>query len=853
MQDLCLCALGTNLLCTKNVRRNEDIMKKRKVLKKIIGTATALAIVFSSTFSSFVPETTKSVSAKQTTEINDYGVLTDCKTNGTLYISKKVCAISAIALDKANITKFVVNNDNPSFKAIDGVLYTKNGTRLVRFPNNYSKSYTIPTGVKTISQYAFRNSEQLEEVIIPDTVTKIGEGAFYGCSSLSKISIPQKIRAIRPYTFFNCSSLKNIKLPSKLQILGSCSFQDCKSLKTINIPKNIESITYGTFMGCEKLKKISFPASLYTIGSQAFKDCKSLKSLKLPKKLAYIKKGAFYSCSSLKSVSLPDNIPTVNYNTFADCTSLKSFTFGKYTNEITSHAFYGCTSLKNITIPKNIESISSSAFENSVENFKVSSENAVYSSKNGVLYNKAQTSIKKYPCLKSGSYTFPDTVKNITYRAFANCKYLKTLTLTDKIKVLDLSSFSGSGITCLNLSAKLEFIYGSSSNFKNLKKITIPKSNPRFFVNDDVLYCYYDVDKYMSSNSASSWDENQSTSNYNILIYPTGKKGTVTILEQTLYTSDIPRENQASYFKTASIATGAAFCTSENGILTNMSKTEISVMPGRISNCYIGSKIKHLYYIQTYKTYLTNLKKYTVSDSNKYYKAKNGVLYNKAVTKLIDYPSQKTGSYKFPSTVTSVYYTAFKNAAKLEELKIGKNITSCRNLSLENCKNLTKFTIPEDCSVRRISLQLNSSVAPKLISIPTSLISFKMYGVSDKLRNKATIQGFTNTCAEKAAKKHKLNFISKGVVPTALKHIKIKEYINERYLKVSWAKSNDASGYEIYTDNNITKKIADSNITTTNIYIGKKSSTVLYIRAYNIVKGKKLYSKASKRYVFLDN
>ena len=81
----------------------------------------------------------------------------------------------------------------------------------------------------------------------------------------------------------------------------------------------------------------------------------------------------------------------------------------------------------------------------------------------------------------------------------------------------------------------------------------------------------------------------------------------------------------------------------------------------------------------------------------------------------------------------------------------------------------------------------------------------------------------------------------------------LEPFINERYLKVSWAKSNDASGYEIYTDNNITKKITDSNITTTNIYIGKKSSTVLYIRVYNIVKGKKLYSKASKRYVFLDN
>lgn len=827
-------------------------MEKRKIFKKFLSSATAFAIIFSGTFSPFTPHSVTTASAKQSTELNDYGVLTDCKANadGTLYLSKKVCAISTAALDKTNVTKFVVDSSNPSFKAVDGVLYTKDGTRLVRFPNNSSASFTVPSGVKTISQYAFRKAKKLEEIVIPDTVTKIGEGAFYGCSSLSKINIPKKVTIIQPYTFFNCSSLKSIKLPSKLERLGNNSFRNCTDLETVNIPKNITKIETRTFMGCEKLKKAVFPSSIETISAEAFRKCNSLTSVKLPNDIDSLGNYAFYSCKNLKYARLSDNINYIGYNTFSYCDNLKSVTIGKYTNSIAYGAFSNCPSLKNITIPDNVETISSSAFDNSVENFKVSSGNAVFSASDGILYNKNQTTLKKYPCLKVGNYKIPDTVKKIGDNAFINCKYLKNVTITDKIKTISLSSFNGSGITRLNLPTKLERVYGESSNLKSLKKVTIPTSNKRFFVNDDILYCYYNLENYNSSNS-SSWTGDENTSNYRIVIYPTGKKGPVTLLEQTLYTSEIPYENQASYFKTASVSSGAAFCTSDNGVITNAEKTEISAIPGNISNCYIGSKIKNLYYIYDYKNYLNGLKKYTVASNNKYYKAKDGVLYNKLLTKLIDYPSQKSGSYTFPKSVLSVNYTAFRNAVKLKEIKLGKNITSCKNLSFENCPNLSKFTIPEGCSVRKLTLHLDDTFAPKLISIPTSLISFKMYDVSDKMREKTVIEGFTNTCAEKTAKTHKLKFVSKGVVPKALKKVKINAYINDRYVKISWEQAADASGYEIYTENNVIKRITDNKITSANIYIGKNSSTVLYIRAYNLVDGKKLYSKAKKFNVLL--
>ena len=127
-----------------------------------------------------------------------------------------------------------------------------------------------------------------------------------------------------------------------------------------------------------------------------------------------------------------------------------------------------------------------------------------------------------------------------------------------------------------------------------------------------------------------------------------------------------------------------------------------------------------------------------------------------------------------------------------------------------------------------------------------------MHGISDKMSEATSIQGFTNTCADKAATTYKLKFISKGIVPKKVRKVKVKAYINERYVKVTWAKASDVSGYEIYSDDNDTRYIKNNKTTTTNIYKGKNGSIILYIRAYNIVNGRKLYSKAKKLDIYLN-
>ena len=141
-------------------------MTKRKVTKKTIYNIIAFTIIFLGTLSFFYTKNSKYPKAKTNITVNKYGIITDCKVNGTLYIPDNVSAISTNALDDVHITKFVVSSNHPTFKTINGVLYTKDGKRIVRYPQDNTTTYTIPSEVKCISQYAFKNVSNLKNIII---------------------------------------------------------------------------------------------------------------------------------------------------------------------------------------------------------------------------------------------------------------------------------------------------------------------------------------------------------------------------------------------------------------------------------------------------------------------------------------------------------------------------------------------------------------------------------------------------------------------------------------------------------------------------------------------------------------
>ena len=64
--------------------------------------------------------------------------------------------------------------------------------------------------VTSISDYAFRDCNEMTSVAIADSVTEIGTGAFVSCSKLSKAAVPNSVRSIGNSAFDGCTSLSSI-------------------------------------------------------------------------------------------------------------------------------------------------------------------------------------------------------------------------------------------------------------------------------------------------------------------------------------------------------------------------------------------------------------------------------------------------------------------------------------------------------------------------------------------------------------------------------------------------------------------------------------------------------------------
>ncbi|MBQ9745065.1 MAG: leucine-rich repeat protein [Clostridia bacterium] len=220
----------------------------------------------------------------------------------TIYISDSVKHIEAGLGVSMGSTKFSleyigVDPKNPKYKSVDGVLYSKDGKNLVRYPTNkIDESFAIPDGVTSIHQLAFYRCENLKSITIPDGVTSIGIGAFNQAVSLESIVIPDTVKKIERAAFYKCNSLKSVTLPN-----------------------SIEAIYTETFSFCTSLEHIEFPNSLKVIESWAFNDCYSLENIVMTNSVTSIGDCAFYKCTSLEGVVIPSSVVTLDGTTFKDC------------------------------------------------------------------------------------------------------------------------------------------------------------------------------------------------------------------------------------------------------------------------------------------------------------------------------------------------------------------------------------------------------------------------------------------------------------------------------------------------------------------------------------------------------
>ena len=123
---------------------------------------------------------------------------------------------------------------------------------------------------------------------------------------------------------------------------------------------------------------------------------------------------------------------------------------GKSVTNIGVRAFYKCRYLTKIIIPNGVRKIGVvagewSAFEECKEliAITVTNGNAVYSSKDGVLFNKQKTVLLLCPNGKSGTYVIPDEVEYISTGGFMDCSKLTSITLSDSVEDIGDGSFQG--------------------------------------------------------------------------------------------------------------------------------------------------------------------------------------------------------------------------------------------------------------------------------------------------------------------------------------------------------------------------------------------------------------------------
>lgn len=233
--------------------------------------------------------------------------------------------------DAKTITSIIVAEKNTHFKAINGLLYSADGRKLIRCPAGFTGVVKLPSGVTEIGDYAFNGCSKVTEIKLNRSIRKIGKWAFAWCESLTTITIPQLTHSIGDYAFKNCSLLTEVIFKS----------QD---------GKGVIKLGNYVFEFCEKLNHVVLPETLKKIGAYAFANCVSLAQIDLPQNLTNLGCGVFRN-SGIENIVLPTNaeFDSIEFNTFGFCNKLTTVYIPANIKSIGSHAFSWCDNLSLVT------------------------------------------------------------------------------------------------------------------------------------------------------------------------------------------------------------------------------------------------------------------------------------------------------------------------------------------------------------------------------------------------------------------------------------------------------------------------------------------------------------------------
>lgn len=179
----------------------------------------------------------------------------------TIRIGKNIEKIDVWALTNCpKLKEIQVDAGNASFQSVDGVLYNKDQTMLIAYPNGKTPlttdkegkatgggRITLPASVREIRSNAFYLCENLYAVEFNQGLEKVGEKAFLKCANLSALNLPDTLTEISGDAFSYCNALTELEIPASVRKIGDYAFfSTASSLEKIVIhQKNADALELG--------------------------------------------------------------------------------------------------------------------------------------------------------------------------------------------------------------------------------------------------------------------------------------------------------------------------------------------------------------------------------------------------------------------------------------------------------------------------------------------------------------------------------------------------------------------------------------------------------------------------------
>lgn len=608
-----------------------------------------------------------------------------------------------------NLVSINVSEDNPNYCSVDGVLFSKDKTTLMRYtPKRSGDSYIVPDGVTTIADWAFSYCPNVTNITLPDGLINIGESAFEVCGYLSNITIPDSVTNIGNGAFKVCVSLAEINVSenntSYCSVDGVLFNKDkttiiqypaAKKGTEYIIPDGVTTIGDWALGYCQS-STITIPNSVTIIGDSAFRFCNNITNIVIPDSVTKIMDYAFYGCENLIDVTIPGSVTSIGEYAFYTCDSLSNVTIPDGVIRLEWESFGYCENLTGISIPASVTGDVKSAIRDceNLTHIDVDENNLNYSSVDGVLFNKDKTTLIRYPAGKSDTiYYIPDGVTSIEKNAFERCRNLMSIVIPDGVTIIDENAFwDCEGLTNIRIPASVTIIAEDAfSGCGNLIDVFYGGTKSEWEAIDIGGYNYALEDAYGYYNCKHPWD----------CITYTVEDGEATI-------TGCDYQNVRGDLLIPTTLGGCPVTAIGNGAFWDCYKLTSIIVPNSIISIGDSAFI-----------FCDNLTSITISDSvttigknafygcerltdisvvenNTNYSSENGVLFNKDKTILIKYPTgKKDTAYNIPDSVTSIGYGAFWLCESLTSVIIPCGVTDIGEMAFARCLNLTNVTIPE--------------------------------------------------------------------------------------------------------------------------------------------------------------